>query len=138
MKKLIFLIIGAVVTIIFTANGSDNYKVVDGDSLEQGTVRIRLIGIDAPEFLQECQDKDGQSYRCGNKATEYLQSLMNGKIKCHHIDKDRYNRNLSECLNGENLNINRKKEREELVEKYNQAMREYPNLIDYLKANDIL
>ena len=107
MKKLIFLIIGAVVTIIFTANGSDNYKVVDGDSLEQGTVRIRLIGIDAPEFLQECQDKDGQSYRCGNKATEYLQSLMNGKIKCHHIDKDRYNRNLSECLNGENLNINR-------------------------------
>ena len=41
-------------------------------------------------------------------------------------------------LEFENLNINRKKEREELVEKYNQAMREYPNLVDYLKANDIL
>ncbi len=41
-------------------------------------------------------------------------------------------------LEFEKLNINKKKEKEVLVKKYNQAMREYPNLIDYLKANDIL
>ncbi|MBO5441212.1 MAG: hypothetical protein J6A09_01420, partial [Alphaproteobacteria bacterium] len=33
-------------------------KVVDGDSLEIGPSRIRLTGIDAPEYLQQCKRKN--------------------------------------------------------------------------------
>ena len=35
-------------------------KVIDGDSLRRGDIEIRLSGIDAPEFLQTCQDENEQ------------------------------------------------------------------------------
>ena len=34
---------------------SGKARAVDGDSLELGGYRVRLIGIDAPEFGQTCQ-----------------------------------------------------------------------------------
>ena len=38
-------------------------RVIDGDTLEMGGVRIRLWGIDAPEMQQTCEGKDGQHLR---------------------------------------------------------------------------
>ncbi len=105
MKKIILLAILALITMVSFA--SEGYRVVDGDSLEKGVVRIRLEGIDAPEYLQECFDANGEKYRCGLKATDYLQSLTAGKITCKHFDKDRYGRKLSECYDAENKSINR-------------------------------
>ena len=37
------------------AFAAENVYVVDGDSLEMGEVRIRLEGIDAPEYYQDCR-----------------------------------------------------------------------------------
>lgn len=107
MKKIVFLALLIAGILIFSANGGDNYKVIDGDSLEQGTRRIRLIGVDAPEYLQNCRDRENREYRCGLKSMDYLQSLMVGTIKCTTFSKDRYGRDLCECINGEGLNINR-------------------------------
>lgn len=107
MKKILFFAAMIIVCGWAFADVYDAYRVVDGDSLEKGEVRIRLIGIDAPEYLQDCHDKNNEKYRCGIKATEYLQSLMHGQIKCEHKGKDRYGRYLSECFNSGGININR-------------------------------
>ena len=42
-------------------NADAKFVVVDGDSLEYGGERIRLQGIDAPEFMQKCYDANGIS-----------------------------------------------------------------------------
>ena len=48
--------------------------VNDGDSITLGTERIRLRGIDAPEFDQHCR-KDGADYPCGRRARDALVKL---------------------------------------------------------------
>jgi len=76
--------------------------VKDGDSLESGERRIRLDGIDAPEFTQICQDSSGNDYNCGFQSFQYLENLVDGKeINCQCLpDKDRYHREICECFSG--------------------------------------
>ena len=113
MKKLICLIV-AVILVYFTQEtvASSNIKVVDGDSLEIGTKRIRLLGIDAPEYFQECHNQNGKPYKCGQAAKKYLEELVDKgkaaghKLKCRTEDVDRYGRDLSVCTTGDiNLNL---------------------------------
>lgn len=82
-------------------------KVTDGDSLVIQGRRIRLQGIDAPEYNQTCGDKEGFDYPCGKKALEFMRRLVRGKnVSCNKIATDIYKRDLSECFaNGENLNL---------------------------------
>lgn len=81
-------------------------KVIDGDSLEIGTHRIRLMGIDAPEYTQFCKDKNKKSYPCGKESLEYLQNLIKDTpVKCIIHEKDKYDRDLCTCYVN-NLNIN--------------------------------
>ncbi len=82
-------------------------KVTDGDSLVMQGRRIRLQGIDAPEYYQTCGDKDGLDYPCGQKALEFMRRLVEGKnVSCKKIATDIYKRDLSECFaNGQNLNL---------------------------------
>lgn len=75
--------------------------VGDGDSIRISGQRIRLVGIDAPEFQQYCE-KDGQQFACGQLAADHLQQLINGQtVACKWIDKDLYNRILGHCFAGE-------------------------------------
>ena len=77
---------------------------MDGDSLEIGTHRIRLIGIDAPEYRQLCKNKHGSSYPCGKESLKYLQKIINNstdEIKCIVHQKDKYNRDLCTCYAGD-------------------------------------
>lgn len=48
-----------------TSTLSGPARVVDGDTLEVGSERIRLFGIDAPETKQLCKNKSGKDYACG-------------------------------------------------------------------------
>ena len=81
--------------------------VVDGDSLEKGHERIRLNGIDAPEYNQPCWDEKGVEYDCGAESTKFLKNLVKGKkIRCEYLKKDQYKRDLSECFAGD-VNINK-------------------------------
>lgn len=81
-------------------------KVVDGDSLEIGTHRIRLMGIDAPEYHQHCKNKQGKNYPCGQKSLEYLQKIIaNKQVKCIVHNQDKYHRDLCTCyVDGKDLN----------------------------------
>lgn len=107
MKKIAFFITLVILTAIISLESHGQIKVVDGDSLEQGNTRIRLIGIDAPEHLQYCYDKNSNKYRCGIKSTEYLQSLVDDQTSCTYHGKDRYDRYLGECFNKDGININK-------------------------------
>ena len=80
-------------------------KVVDGDSMEIGSDRVRLFGIDAPEGRQDCR-RNGQTWRCGEDAALKLRSLVQGAtLRCTPRDTDEYGRSVSVCKNG-NTDIN--------------------------------
>ena len=71
---------------------------VDGDSLRIGTDRIRLRGLDAPEYEQECQDAEGEPWRCGLAARDRLAELIGGtEVTCEADGRDQYGRALATC-----------------------------------------
>lgn len=113
MKKIVCCIL-AVILISLSARTIAGFdvKVVDGDSLEIKGKRIRLLGIDAPEYFQECYDVHNQKYACGQNAKKYLEYLIEDgqtrgeKLKCKMEGTDRYKRELSVCYIGKkNLNL---------------------------------
>jgi len=74
-------------------------RVVDGDSLEIGTARIRLFGIDAPELRQLCRAADGSNVTCGLAARDTLGTLIGGReVACAPAEKaPSYNRTVAIC-----------------------------------------
>ena len=81
-------------------------RIVDGDTLTIGAVRIRLQGIDAPETDQICLDADRKRWTCGIAARDRLAAHVAGrKIICVSTDLDVYGRELARCrVDGEDLN----------------------------------
>ncbi len=72
-------------------------RVIDGDTLDVGGVRVRLHGIDAFERGQTC-DRAGSSWACGAAATSALRARAEGrKVVCEVRDTDRYGRSVSRC-----------------------------------------
>ncbi|MDP2082012.1 MAG: thermonuclease family protein [Hoeflea sp.] len=66
-------------------------KVLDGDTftLSGGSRRIRVWGLDAPEWNHEG----------GSTATSTLHSLISGKrLSCVVLDIDRYGRLVAQCV----------------------------------------
>lgn len=94
----------------FMAQTSAAFEITvkDGDSLEIGDRRIRLDGIDAPEFTQVCQNAQGNDYECGKESLHYLESLMAQKdVDCKCLpQQDRYKREICECFAG-GISLNR-------------------------------
>ena len=101
--RLVFLFI-----MLFSVAANAELYAVDGDSLEEGARRIRLEGIDAPEYKQYCFTAEGKKYRCGRDSLKYLQDLMAGKdIRCEcEKEPDRYKRELCVCY-ADNIELNR-------------------------------
>lgn len=87
-------------------NAGENVFVVDGDSLEIEGKRIRLVGIDSPEYRQYCYDAKHQKYDCGIKAKEYMEEMIfSHRVECREESVDMYGRSLSVCFaDGKNLN----------------------------------
>ncbi|TIT33775.1 MAG: thermonuclease family protein [Mesorhizobium sp.] len=72
----------------------------DGDSITLGTERIRMRGIDAPEYTQTCR-KNGADYACGTLARQSLVRLIGGRpVTCSGWQRDRYGRLLGDCKAG--------------------------------------
>lgn len=72
----------------------------DGDSITLGAERIRMRGIDAPEYSQVCR-KDGVDYPCGKLSRQYLVGLIAGQpVSCSGWQRDRYGRLLGDCVAG--------------------------------------
>jgi len=70
--------------------------LIDGDTFDVGSVRVRLYGIDAPEAGQRCQHAN---WDCGTEATNRLAQLVQGKnVNCHAVDWDRFGRIVARCF----------------------------------------
>ncbi|WP_379071596.1 thermonuclease family protein [Mesorhizobium sp. UC22_110] len=79
--------------------------VNDGDTITLGKERIRLRGIDAPEYSQLCR-KDGLNYPCGKLSRQALVKLIGGRaVSCSGWQRDRYDRLLGDCKVG-NVDLN--------------------------------
>ncbi|WP_202322656.1 thermonuclease family protein [Mesorhizobium sp. 113-3-9] len=73
----------------------------DGDSITLGTERIRMRGIDAPEYTQTCR-RNGADYACGTLARQSLVRLIAGRpVTCSGWQRDRYGRLLGNCKAGD-------------------------------------
>ncbi len=78
-------------------------RVVDGDSLElrvDGAVaRVRLRGIDAPEYRQSCRDAAGRDWPCGREARRALAEMAppGAPLACAVQAADRHGRLLATC-----------------------------------------
>ncbi|MFD2057990.1 thermonuclease family protein [Mesorhizobium calcicola] len=74
--------------------------VNDGDSITLGAERIRMRGIDAPEYTQTCR-RNGADYACGALARQSLVRLIAGRpVSCTGWQRDRYGRLLGDCTAG--------------------------------------
>jgi endonuclease YncB( thermonuclease family) len=76
-------------------------SIIDGDTLEIHSTRIRLWGIDAPESTQFCRGENSMQYRCGAKAAKDLDAFIAGRaVSCLPISLDRYGRTVATCSVG--------------------------------------
>jgi endonuclease YncB( thermonuclease family) len=79
---------------------SGRAEVTDGDSLEIGSTRLRLFGVDAVEGRQSCT-RDGRPWACGNEAARKLRSLIGDRtVNCSKRDVDDYGRVVAVCRSG--------------------------------------
>lgn len=80
-------------------------KVVDGDTVQVGTHRIRLQGMDAPETDQVCLDQKSERWACGIAARDQLtEHTATSPWTCRGTAKDRFGRLIATCeANGENV-----------------------------------
>lgn len=77
---------------------SGTASVIDADTLDIHSQRIRLAGVDAPESKQKCLDLAGNLYGCGADAANALSEWINrNPVTCISEGHDRYNRTLGKC-----------------------------------------
>ena len=83
-----------------TADISGHARIVDGDGLVIGGLRIRLHGVDAFETRQMCG-----AHACGRASADALRNLVGGRpVDCAEMDRDRYDRIVAVChVGGEDL-----------------------------------
>ena len=61
-------------------------KIIDGDTIHIGKIKIRLHGIDAPETNQKCT-LDEETWNCGIKSTLTLKNfILDKEVYCKIID----------------------------------------------------
>lgn len=76
-------------------------RIVDGDTVEIDSTKIRLQGIDAPETDQLCLDDKGERWTCGITARDELIRRFGDKPwTCTVTGKDKYGRSLGACRVG--------------------------------------
>ncbi|MEM7462547.1 MAG: thermonuclease family protein [Pseudomonadota bacterium] len=105
----VFLAVIAVIAAFLGARNeeqaSDRAVIADGDTIEINGSRIRLEGIDSPEFGQLC-DLAGREVDCGRMARNHLRNLVDqSPVTCNGWLYDKYDRLLATCIaNGIELN----------------------------------
>jgi endonuclease YncB( thermonuclease family) len=82
-------------------------RVLDGDSIEISGARVRLQGIDAPEWEQTCADAGGQAWPCGKAAAQELRRHIGARdLTCQPSGFDRYDRVLATCIVPDGSDVN--------------------------------
>ncbi len=73
-------------------------RVIDGDTLAVGGVRVRLHGIDTPEAGQPCSIGGKQAWDCGTWVSREVRAKYQGaQATCRRIGRDQYGRIVAVC-----------------------------------------
>ena len=104
---------------------SGRAEITDGDSLEIGSTRVRLYGVDAPEGRQSCKREDGRDWACGNEAARKLRSLIGDRtVTCTRRDIDDYGRTVAVCRAG-NVDLSTEMARSGFATAYRRYSNDY-------------
>lgn len=122
--------------VIFIYSNDLFARAVDGDSLIYEGKKIRLTGIDAPEYNQKCLDESGNVYECGQMSKQYLAKISEGKINCKKITKDKYDREVAVCKNGD-IVLNREMVRSGWAIAYRYFSDDYVRDEEYAKKHKL-
>ncbi len=110
-------------------------RVIDGDTIEVVGQRVRLYGIDAPEWRQLCI-KDGWEWPCGEAAADALRALVHAwEVSCEGKDLDRYGRLVARCRAGHE-DIGEWMVRQGWALAYRRYSREYVGQEEAVEAED--
>ena len=105
-------------------------KIIDGDTIHIDKNKIRLHGIDAPEWDQTCT-LSYKVWECGKKSTLALKKLIANQIVICKINNiDQYNRYIAVCFS-DRVNLNKKM----VLDGWAIAYRYYSQ--DYIKEENI-
>ena len=103
--KSVLLILFFITNALYAKTIIGKVRVIDGDTIDINSKKIRLHGIDAPETEQNCIFKK-KKWPSEKKSASELKKLINNQvIKCEINDIDIYNRYVAICSSNE-LNIN--------------------------------
>ncbi|NQW09864.1 MAG: thermonuclease family protein [Alphaproteobacteria bacterium] len=81
-------------------------RTTSGDTLTLERDTVRLLGIDAPELDQYCENDYGQPFECGRQALDALRELIGrATVTCLGTTRDEEGRLLAICYAGD-LNLN--------------------------------
>lgn len=82
--------------------------VIDGDTIEIRSQRIRPHGVDAPKTSQRCRDQTAASWPCGRRAAHALDAFLAASrpTTCRIRDRDRWGRAVATCFRGDGADIN--------------------------------
>jgi endonuclease YncB( thermonuclease family) len=70
-------------------------RIIDGDTIQIATSKVRLTGIDAPEMDRICLDGNGGNWACGIAARDELIRFSAGRQwECGLVGVDKYGRSL--------------------------------------------
>ena len=123
-------------------------KIIDGDTVNIKSKKIRLEGIDAPEMRQQCQKTYLQisaivsfnfkkNYSCGIISKKKLIEKINkSQINCIASGQDRYKRYLATCYK-DKINLNKWMVRNGLAVAYKRYSKEYLRDEAYAKENKL-
>ena len=110
-KILIFKLLVIFYLCLYSFNAFSKEKIlgkaiiIDGDTIHIGKNKIRLHGIDAPEYRQTCTI-DKEMWNCGIESKIALENfILTKEVNCEIIDVDQYRRFVGICFL-ENQNIN--------------------------------
>lgn len=80
--------------------------IADGDSFAIGTRKLRLDGIDAPEYRQTCTDAAGRTWECGKASRGSLENFLREPgLTCTAGAIDKYGRSIAICSNARRADI---------------------------------
>lgn len=111
--------------------------IIDGDTLKINGIKIRLVGVDAPEISQKCKTH-GHIENCGEIVKlRLVQATSNEDTTCYSHGRDYFGRVLAECYVND-ININKWLLREGLaVYYYNKDFKSYKILETLAKQEKV-